>query len=151
MLVFFFSIFWFVYSGEVNKKVEDSRPNGSHHSRNFFLSPIWRPIISRSATSKSALKVKRQIFLWPRRECRGWGGGSIRVKAPLILNLVTRWSGELYTSATVHEGNNSGTHWIRGWLGPWRCGLDVLKQIKNLIIPAGIRNLDSQDRSCYAH
>jgi hypothetical protein len=109
----------------------------------FSLANLTRDLLSRSphwrwkgkSFSEEAVNVEEE---------------GIRVTAPLILNLVTLWSGELHAAATVYAANNSSAHWIRDQLGPWT-GLNVLKQIRNSLIPAGIRKLDGLSRSRYAY
>jgi hypothetical protein len=49
-------------------------------------------------------------------------------------------SGRRHTPAALSSGNNPGTHWLGGWVGP-RAGLDLLEK-KKYVVPTEIRNPD---------
>jgi len=42
---------------------------------------------------------------------------TVRGVAPLLLQLVTRWSGQLYVPAILPPVKNPGAHLIGGWVG----------------------------------
>jgi hypothetical protein len=90
--------------------------------RNLFSLPDMRG----TATDVPAYTIKA---------CRGSGG-----KAPLILNLHTRWVGQPHALAALAPRKNSGAHCIGACMDP-RAWTGLGKRGRNS--GAGIRTLDS--------
>jgi len=64
--------------------------------------------------------------------------GRVEVKAPHILNIVTKWRLMIIFTfwPYFHWKRASGAHWVREWNGP-RAGLDVMAMRK---VPASAGN-----------